>query len=79
MSIFNIIRLIILAAIVASCTGCAIITHTGTEGDARKCHRDAYTVAAMTKCSEAYPQHNGTLSDIVSQPIGSLERVLIQR
>jgi len=75
MSIANIIRLAVLGLIVAACTGCAALV----EHDARSCHREAVTVAQMTECARVYPQHNGTTSDRIAQPIGELERVLYRR
>ena len=58
--------------ILAACSGCAAIL----EHDARQCHREAVTVQAMTKCHEQFPQHNGTITDRIAQPLGELERKL---
>lgn len=62
-------RVCVLAALV-TLTGCATVL----EGDARQCHRDAYTVEAMQRCAELYPQHNGTITDRIAQPLGEWER-----
>ena len=76
--IAGIIRLAILAAIIiglASLAGCAAVL----EHDARACHRAAMTVKAMQACSELHPQHNGTATDTLAQPLGTLERHMQHR
>lgn len=66
------VQAVIILATISALSGCAAIL----EHDARSCHRQAYTVAAMLECNQQYPQHNGTISDRIAQPLGELERVL---
>ena len=75
MSIANIIRLIILAIIIASCSGCAAII----DREARSCHAEAFTVAQMTECNKQHPQHLGTGSDILAQPVKAIEDAIQHR
>lgn len=68
----RIAQAVALLAILASCSGCAaIIDH-----DSRSCQRQAVTVDAMSECQARYPMHNGTASDTIAQPLGTLERKL---
>ncbi len=67
-----------LLILIAVCAGCGVTTYA-LEHDARQCHAEAVTVAAMTECSRLYPQHNGTVSDRLSQPLGELERHIQHR
>ena len=65
----------LLLFVVACCSACGVTTYA-LERDARQCQAEAWTVEAMTECSRLYPQHNGTISDRLSQPLGELERKL---
>ena len=67
--------IIVLVSFVYLLTGCAAVV----EHPARSCHSKAMTVAAMTKCSEQYPQHLGTITDTIAQPLGILERAIQHR
>ena len=60
-------------AIIAACSGCSVATYA-IERDSRQCQAKAVTVAAMVECQKQYPQHGGTVSDKIAQPVGELER-----
>lgn len=68
-------RLAAMLCILSACTGCAAII----DKPARACHNAADTVAAMQACNARYPTHNGTTSDIIAAPLGTLERSIIHR
>ena len=69
------LHILALAVLIAACAGCGVTTYA-LERDARQCHAEALTVADMMRCNKLYPQHNGTISDRIAQPLGELERRL---
>lgn len=72
---FQVVALLIL---IAFCAGCGVTSYA-LEHDARQCHAEAWTVEAMLECNRLYPQHGGTVSDRIAQPVGELERHIQHR
>ena len=68
-------QLVALAVILWTLTGCAAII----DRDIRSCYNEAWTIKAAEQCRTDYPQHLGTLSDTIAQPIGTLERAIQHR
>lgn len=68
-------QLVALAIILWTLTGCAAII----DRDVRSCYTEAWTIEAAEQCRTDYPQHNGTWTDVLAQPVGTLERAIQHR